>query len=225
MRTDIAVDFDTGDLTLSQKPPMYTADFSWEKEDDYYLYGRCSLNMELDRDELEKGIGVFISDNLKYKRMKVSFWAIDGSNNEYPIKNTSNNDIYYPVLSVNNKELYASELTSISDKFSYCFHLTDNTVYIADMYSYDFKMCESLEQNEAFLLKCYAGNLYQFPTTGIGLPQFLNGNVEQTELGAVIKKEFNNDNMVVDLVTFDQETKNISIKAREKQQGKEVLNG
>ena len=90
MRTDIAVDFDTGDLTLSQKPPMYTADFSWEKEDDYYLYGRCSLNMELDRDELEKGIGVFITDNLKYKRMKVSFWAIDGSNNEYPIKNTSN---------------------------------------------------------------------------------------------------------------------------------------
>ena len=32
MRTDIAVDFDTGDLSLSERTPRYMVDFSWEKE-------------------------------------------------------------------------------------------------------------------------------------------------------------------------------------------------
>lgn len=37
MRTDIAVDFDTGDLSLSERTPRYMVDFSWIKEGDYYL--------------------------------------------------------------------------------------------------------------------------------------------------------------------------------------------
>ena len=88
-------------------------------------------------------------------------------------------------------------------------------MYVSDMYSYDLSLCESLEQNESYLLKSYAGNLYQYPTTGIALQEYLNGNINDSSLGIKIKEEFNRDKMFVEEVNIDSETGEIAIKARE----------
>ena len=215
MRTDIAVDFDTGDLSLSERTPRYMVDFSWEKEDDYYLYGKCQFKSNFQNNDLEEGVGVYIPACLKYKKIKMSFWAIDGSNNAYPILNPIDNSEYYTVKDLNDKEVYASTLPVISDRFCYCFNLIDNQVYVSDMYSYDLSLCESLEQNESYLLKSYAGNLYQYPTTGIALQEYLNGNINDSSLGIKIKEEFNRDKMFVEEVNIDSETGQRAIKARE----------
>ena len=36
----------------------------------------------------------------------------------------------------------------------------------------DLMIRPAMGQNEVFLLKAFAGNLYQFPTTGVGLVEF-----------------------------------------------------
>ena len=199
MRTDIAVDFDTGDLSLSERTPRYMVDFSWIKEGDYYLYGKCQFKSNIQNNDLEEGVGVYIPACLKYKKIKMSFWAIDGSNNAYPILNPIDNSEYYTVKDLNDKEVYASTLPVISDRFCYCFNLIDNQVYVSDMYSYDLSLCESLE----------------YPTTGIALQEYLNGNINDSSLGIKIKEEFNRDKMFVEEVNIDSETGQIAIKARE----------
>ena len=52
-------------------------------------------------------------------------------------------------------------------------------------------------QNGTFLLKAVAGNLYQHPTTGVGLIDFLHSNMENNGLAAKLQAEFGADKVVI----------------------------
>ncbi len=64
----------------------------------------------------------------------------------------------------------------------------------------------ALRQNEVFLLKASAGNIYQHPTTGVGLIDFLHGNFENTGLAAKLQSEFENDKMIINNAYMDSAT-------------------
>ncbi len=70
----------------------------------------------------------------------------------------------------------------------------------------DFVFQPALRQNEVFLLKASAGNLYQHPTTGVGLIDFLHGNFENTGLAAKLQSEFENDKMIINNAYMDSAT-------------------
>ena len=57
-----------------------------------------------------------------------------------------------------------------------------------------------------FLLKAFPGNLYQHPTTGVGLIDFLHGNFENNNLAARLQAEFKGDNMVIINAYMDSAT-------------------
>lgn len=215
MRTDIPIDYNTGELILRKQPSHFSANFTWTGEDDYFVYGRCELQNKINIQHLQEGIGAIIPWNSKYKKVKISFWVKDGSNNTHPILNTRNSSSYFILQKVNGEELYASELPTISDKQTFSLMLVNNAAYIYDMYSYDLEICESLEQNKMFLLQCYEGNLYQYPTTGVGLPEYLNGNIQSSLLSEKIKQEFNQDGMYVESASINSDTGEISITAKE----------
>lgn len=70
----------------------------------------------------------------------------------------------------------------------------------------DVMLRPALKQNETFLLKAAAGNLYQHPTTGVGLIDFLHGNYENSNLAAKLQSEFEGDGMVIHNAYMNSET-------------------
>lgn len=80
----------------------------------------------------------------------------------------------------------------------------------------DFTIRPALGQNEVFLLKAFAGNLYQFPTTGVGLIEFLHGNFENTGLAAKLQKEFTEDGMIIHNAYMDSATGELHLDVVEK---------
>lgn len=217
MRTDIAINYDTGDLILKKNIPQFTADFTWldEKEDDYYVYGECTFRYGMTEEHLVNGVGIYIPQNNKFKKIKLSFKVIDNSNNTYYLLNSSNKKDMFEALDRDDKPIYASYLPLISEGFSYRATMKDNTIYISDMYSYDLSITESMEQNKMFLLKCNTANLYSFPTTGVGLINYMNGNISSSDLGEKIKEEYNRDGMYVENASINSETGEVSIKSNE----------
>jgi hypothetical protein len=80
----------------------------------------------------------------------------------------------------------------------------------------DFVFRPALRQNEVFLLKASAGNLYQHPTTGVGLIDFLHGNFENTGLAAKLQSEFAGDKMIINNAYMDSATGEILLDVTEK---------
>lgn len=70
----------------------------------------------------------------------------------------------------------------------------------------DMMLRPALKQNETFLLKAAAGNLYQHPTTGVGLIDFLHGNFENSNLAAKLQSEFEGDGMIIHNAYMNSET-------------------
>lgn len=86
----------------------------------------------------------------------------------------------------------------------------------------DFVIKASLRQNEIFLLKAFAGNLYQFPTTGVGLIEYLHGNFENAGLAAKLQHEFDNDNMVIINAYMNSANGELHLEVREKGEEDEI---
>jgi hypothetical protein len=72
----------------------------------------------------------------------------------------------------------------------------------------DFGIGASKMQNGTFLLKAVAGNLYQHPTTGVGLIDFLHSNMENNGLAAKLQAEFGADKVVIKNAYIDSATGN-----------------
>ena len=82
----------------------------------------------------------------------------------------------------------------------------------------DFEIAAAKAQNEAFLLKAAAGNLYQYPTTGVGLIDFLHSNLENNGLAAKLQAEFTSDRMIVKNAYMDSETGELLLETEEKEE-------
>lgn len=80
----------------------------------------------------------------------------------------------------------------------------------------DFGISASKVQNGTFLLKAAAGNLYQHPTTGVGLIDFLHSNMENNGLAAKLQAEFNSDKVIIRNAYIDSVTGELLLETEEK---------
>ena len=81
----------------------------------------------------------------------------------------------------------------------------------------DFGIGASKMQNGTFLLKAVAGNLYQHPTTGVGLIDFLHSNMENNGLAAKLQAEFGADKVVIKNAYIDSATGELLLETEEKE--------
>lgn len=215
MRTDIQFDYTSAEITLKRSIPQFTVIFEWEREDDYVAYGVCKINKDININLLKRGLGISVPFMSSNKRIMLSFRIVDNSGNESVIYNKRKGGEYYDLMSIRGEELMTTDLPVLSIDGIYRVVLDDDVAYLCDFNEYDFTLCESLEQNKVFLLMCNPGNLYQYPTTGVGILKYLNSNVGSSGLGNKIKEQFNMDDMYVEKANIDQEKGIITIDARE----------
>ena len=81
----------------------------------------------------------------------------------------------------------------------------------------DFRIGTAKSQNETFLLKASAGNLYQHPTTGVGLIDYLHSNLENNGLAAKLQAEFSADRVIIKNAYMDSSTGELLLETVEKE--------
>ena len=215
MRTDIEFDYETEKIVLKKISPQYMVDFVWDSEDDYFLYGTCYINPDINLANLYNGVGVNIPFVPSEKRIRISFKRNERSGNLSPIINPMTGEQSFYLYTPDRTQVKASKLPMINYSGKYRIILDGSMAFVSDFEDIDVQLCESISQNKVFLLQCCPGNIYQYPTTGVGIFRFLHSNVETSGLGEKIKQEFNQDNMYVTSAEFDQETNSIRIEATE----------
>lgn len=214
MRTDIKFDNGQFTLSLSSSMPQYTVDWEWVDESDYDLYGVVRLPYTNGLRNLETGIGVRIPFKTSTKRVSVSF-VLTGVEGDSELINARTNNPVFELLDVNGNRIKASYLPVYAMSGQYRLTIKDGNIYLSDYYERDLAMIESLEQNKRFLLECTPGNLYQFPTTGVGVFRYLNSNLRSSGLAERIKSQFNADKMTVREAVIEDDDKSIGIIAEE----------
>lgn len=169
----------------------------------------------------EKGIHVRIPYRAVYKKLVVRLRQETGSGGIEYIVNESNNGIWFPICVESEEGL--PEDVRLSEILSYnaeCnFNLLLRSSYLA-LYSgaeTDFSIGLSKAQNEVFLLKAISGNLYQHPTTGVGLIDYLHSNLENNGLAAKLQSEFTADGMIIKNAYMDSTTGELLLEVEEKE--------
>jgi hypothetical protein len=166
------------------------------------------------------GIHVVIPYTPSYKYLAVRFRVEHpGGGTEYLV-NPADNRVWWMVCRENGEgkisQTRLAELPALNGNGN--FNLLMRRGYLA-VYSgeeTDFTFRPALRQNEVFLLKAFAGNLYQHPTTGVGLIEFLHGNFENTGLAAKLQSEFTNDKMIINNAYMDSDTGELLLDVTEK---------
>lgn len=109
-----------------------------------------------------------------------------------------------------------SEIRRCDADGNYSFVLQGDALAIYSACETDMMMRPALRQNEIFLLKAAAGNLYQYPTTGVGLIDFLHGNFENSGLAAKLQAEFESDRMIINEAYMNSQTGELLLDVTEK---------
>lgn len=169
----------------------------------------------------EKGIHVHIPYRAVYKKLVIRLYRESGSDNREYVINRSTNGIWFPVLLEDSQgglmEVRLSQMMEYNGEGNY--NLLLRTGYLA-LYSgaeTDFKIGACKSQNEMFLLKAAAGNLYQYPSTGVGLIDYLHSNLENNGLAVKLQEEFTADNMVIRNAYMDSATGELLLEVEEKE--------
>lgn len=191
------------------------------EDNDNFLYGEITVPSDFEtRYRDENGIHVRIPYTPVYKRLMIRF-RIDnaGGSTEY-IPNRTDNRQWHPVCRETDdnprEEVFLSGFIRLNEEGVYNLLLRDGYLLVYSGNETDFEIKAALRQNEVFLLKAAAGNLYRHPATGVGLIDFLHGNFENTGLAAKLQQEFENDGMIISEAYMDSETGELYLDVKEK---------
>lgn len=185
---------------------------------DRYAYGEIRVpgNFE-SRYNDQDGIRVHIPYIPQYKELKIRFALEKGDGNESYLRNRSDNSTWFTVLSPGLGAVYLSAFRTVNETNHFNLILHEGKLLLYSAYETDFIIKPSLEQTKVFLLKASAGNLYQHPTTGVGLIKYLHGNFENSNLPGKLQQEFEADGMIIKNAYMDSETGELLLDVEEKQ--------
>lgn len=226
-REDIQLDVRSGELLYTDK--LYgknVCGFVCVDTEDYdsvnYCFNEVTVTFDAGRNLLTGGnILVDIPYLPDDRKVMLRFSSVMPSGNREFLINPYTNAIWFPVVNpADGKEMPASELCVVNGQWRYDLHYDRGKLYVYSGSDTDLMMGESLRQNELFLLKAMPGNFYQWPTTGVGLTEYLHGNMENSNLAQKIQSEFRADGMVVENAYMDSETGDLFIEAKETSNGK-----
>lgn len=182
-------------------------------EDDIYCYGEITVPESTKRDITH----CYIPYIAKYKILKVRFkYELLGGMTEFVI-NPANNQVWFEIFKEEKQPIHLSEYRTLNENHFFVLVWGDGYVTIYSGEDTDMGFKPSLSQNETFLLKAHTGNIYQYPTTGVGLITFLHGNFENTGLAAKLKKEFESDDMIINNAYMDSATGELVLEVVEKE--------
>lgn len=207
-RQDINVDATNGELNTTNNLTnkaiynFHLLDKVDGENNDDYCYAEIIVPPNFEqRYKDENGIHVKIPYVSEYKELKVCIRL--ESDSDYPeyMINKTDNKIWYPVFiemdNGNNRGIKLSEYRTINEECNFNLILRAGYLSLFSGHETDLIIKASMNQNEVFLLKSFASCLYQHPTTGVGLINFLHGNFENTGLAQKLQSEFNADNMII----------------------------
>lgn len=180
-------------------------------DNDHYAYGEITVPPGFEeRYSDQSGIHIAINYTPSYKQLVIRL-RIDnpGGDTEYLI-NPIDNRTWFIVYRENDQgeasQFRLSEYIQLNEDGNYNLLLRRGYLAVYSGSDTDFVFQPALRQNEVFLLKATAGNLYQYPTTGVGLIDYLHGNFENTGLAAKLQSEFENDKMIINDAYMNSET-------------------
>ena len=223
-RQDIQVDVVYGEVPVTDNLtnkvfyPFLLFDEMQGEDNEHYCYGEIAVPSNFEtkyRDE--NGIHIYIPYYPLFKELQIRF-RMDNPNGsiEY-LRNRTNNLIWFPAFADSDKSpIRLSEYYNLNENGNFNLLMKDGFLVLYSGDETDFEIKAALSQNEVFLLKAMAGNLYQYPTTGVGLIEFLHGNFENTGLAAKLQQEFENDNMIIKNAYMDSVTGELLLDVEEK---------
>lgn len=174
---------------------------------DRYAYGEIRVPGNFESRYNDKdGIRVYIPYIPQYKELKIRFSLEKGDGNESYLRNRNDNSIWFTVLSPDLGTVYLSAFRTVNETNHFNLILHEGKLLLYSANETDFIIKPSLEQTKVFLLKAAAGNLYQHPTTGVGLIRYLHGNFENSNLPGKLQQEFEADGMIIKNAYMDSET-------------------
>lgn len=222
-RQDIQIDTAYGELETTDNIVGKTLyDFVLPDEvegldNDTYCYGEVVIppgNEKRVKDGFQAH--VYVPYRAVYKRMLVRFRVgRDEKMPEYVVNPTTNRH-WYEVVLPDGGEIRLAEFRRLNSENYYNLVLSGGVLTLYSGHETDLLVKASLAQNETFLLKASAGNLYQHPLTGVGLIDYLHGNFENTGLAAKLQSEFEADNMIIINAYMDSATGELLLEVKEK---------
>lgn len=222
-RQDIQIDTQYGELETTDNIVGKTLydfvllDYVGGLDNDTYCYGEVVVPRGSEK-RVKEGfqVHVHIPYRAVYKMMMVRFRVGDDEEiPEYAMNGTTNRP-WYRVVLPDEGEIRLSEFHRLNGEGYYNLELSGGVLHLYSGHETDLLIKASLPQNETFLLKASAGNLYQHPLTGVGLIDYLHGNFENTGLAAKLQSEFEADNMVVINAYMDSVTGELLLEVKEK---------
>ena len=209
-REDILVDSTYGELVTADNPAgRVIYDFVLLEEvagmdNEHYAYGEISLAQEAER-RYDEGSSVHV---------RIPYTAGGG---EHYMVNPANNTPWFDVQRTGGVVIRLSEYAEVNADSLFRLVRRGGTLELYSGTDTDVRIGAALRQNEVFLLKASPGSLYQHPTTGVGLIDFLHGNFETTGLAARLQREFENDRMIINNAYMDSETGELLLDVTEKE--------
>jgi hypothetical protein len=224
-RQDIYADAAIGDVSTTDNLTnkliydFLLLDERQEEDSERFCYGEITVAAGIER-KLPKGIHVKIPYYPVYRELKIRFGTDTGNGNREYLLNRTDNTVWFPVFLPGEADeklsVSLSAFQELDDNGVFCLVLKEGCLMLYSGNETDLEIKPALPQNEVFLLKAMAGNLYQHPTTGVGLIEFLHGNFENNGLAAKLQQEFENDNMVIVNAYMDSASGELLLDVKEK---------
>lgn len=189
-------------------------------DNERYLYGEIHVPADFEKRYSDKnGIHVNIPYSPIFKELLIRIRLENGDGQpEYLLNKLDNKQWFKTYAAIDDTviNICLSEFLQLNEDGNFNLIFKDNSLLIYSGDETDFQIQAAKVQNEIFLLKAMAGNLYQFPTTGVGLIEFLHGNFENSGLAEKLQNEFQDDKMIINNAYMNSETGELFLEVEEK---------
>ena len=167
-----------------------------------------------------KGFHVRIPYTPDVRRLMVRFVIESGSGGTGYLKNPATGKFWFPVLAetdTGTADITLSAFFGLDGNGIYRLLPRDGYLAVYSGEDTDFEIGAAKTQNGTFLLKAAAGNLYQHPTTGVGLIDYLHSSLENNGLAAKLQSEFLSDKVIIKNAYMDSVTGELLLETMEKE--------
>lgn len=168
-----------------------------------------------------KGIHIRISYTPDNRLLTVRIAMESGSGGVEYVRCAATGKCWFPVMQEyddgTRQAVTLSSLYALNEDGLYNLLIREDCLVVYSGEETDFGIGASKMQNGTFLLKAVAGNLYQHPTTGVGLIDFLHSNMENNGLAAKLQAEFGADKVVIKNAYIDSATGELLLETEEKE--------
>lgn len=202
MRTDISVLTSSKDVTFEDRVTSVLYEMKYSHEDERFLYCTVMIPHQFSMSERELTIDVSPVYFASTKTLRIGLqYHYNQNESEVVWTNTNLGKDSF-------KSVRACDLLAISTK-RLSLSFVARRCFVSAGENLDLKVEAADTQNRNMLLACVPGNCYRYPTTGVGLIRFMNGNLSVAQLAKTLKEQFSADGTPVNSASYDYDTRKL----------------